>query len=208
MFFNWLHRKRRAKGFGIHSPFAFNLVTEVIYEKHAHTAFFDIQKVLSEHGAETDGQKLHHLSYRLVRYFKPERALEIATGKGINTLYISAGYKDVSCECFGSAADNVLLARNLHRTFNKNVKFIDELDAGRRYDAIFLYLNAFSADMEDLFSMSSERAFWVITGINRRNGKQFWRNIVQDERARLTFDMNDMGVVILNKSYHKANYFI
>lgn len=208
LFFNWLRRKKHAKGFGIHSPFAFNFVTNVIYEKHWHTSFTDIRKILSEHHLETANQKLHHLSYRLVSYFKPEKVLEIETGEGINTLYISAYSKDTLCECFNPTGENVLLARNLQHTFNKNVEFIDELDVCRKYDAIFLYLYTFSINMENLLLMSSDNTFWVISGIRSGNGKRFWRNIVQDERSRLTFDMKDIGIVILKKSFHKMHYFI
>lgn len=208
MCFKWLKRRKQARGFGIHSPFAYNFVTHIINEEYGFTAFLDIDRLLCAHNIATADTKLHHLSYKLVRYFKPGKILELDTGKGINTLYISAASKDAVCHCFGSEKENVLLARNLHRTFNRHVEFINEIDLSESYDGIFVYLNTSPVDMESLLSMSSDDTFWVIAGIKSGNGKRFWKAVVADERARITFDMNDIGVVVLKKSYHKANYLI
>ncbi|MEA4948398.1 MAG: hypothetical protein VB075_16720 [Petrimonas sp.] len=208
MFLKWLKRKKQAKGFGIHSPFAFNFITNVIYEKHGYTAFSDIDQVLRDHNIVTSDEKLHYLSYRLVRYFQPEKILELDTGKGVNTLYISSASKDAVCHCFDPEGKNILMARNLHTKFNKNVGFIDEIDISELYDGIFVYLNRFPIDMENLLSMSSDETFWVITGIKSGNGRRFWKTVVADERARITFDMKDIGIVILKESYHKANYLV
>ena len=101
-----------------------------------------------------------------------------------------------------------MLARNLHTTYNRHVEFIDEIDLSELYDGIFVYLNSFPVDMESLLSMSSDDTFWVIAGIKSGNGKRFWKAVVADERARITFDMKDIGVVVLKKSYHKASYLI
>ena len=208
MCFKWLKRRKQAKGFGIHSPFAYDFVTHVINEEYGYTAFADIDRLLRAHNIETADKKLHHLSYRLVRFFKPAKILELDTGKGVNTLYISAASEDAVCHCFDPEGKNVLLARNLHTTFNRHVEFIDEIDLCGSYEGIFVYLNRFPVDIEHLLSMSSGDAFWVVAGIKSGNGKRFWKAVVADERARITFDMKDIGVVVLKKSYHKANYLI
>jgi len=208
LFFKWLQRKKQAKGFGIHSPFAYDFVTRVIHEEYGYTVFLDIDQILRDQKIATTEKKLHHLSYRLVRYFKPGKILELDTGQGVNTLYISAASKDTVCHCFDPEMKNVLLARNLHTMFNRHVEFIDEIDLSESYDGIFVYLNGFPIDMENLLSMSSNDTFWVIAGIKSGSGKRFWNAIVADERARITFDMKDTGIVVLKKSYHKANYLI
>ncbi len=208
MLFKWFQRKRHAKGFGIHSPFAFNLVTNVIYEKHWYTAFLDIEQLLSENNLETTDKKLHHLSYRFVRYFRPKKILELEPGTGINTLYISSAANNTVCHCFDPEGKNTLMARNLHTTYNRNVEFIEEIDIDGSYDGIFVYPGAFPIDVENLLLMSNDDTFWVIKGIKSDNGKRFWRKIVKDERARITFDIKDVGIVILKKSYYKAKYFV
>jgi hypothetical protein len=205
---DWLKRKKQAKGYGIHSPFAYELITRVIKEEHGYTAFSDIEEILRENNIEPGNKKLNHLSYRLVSYFKPGKILELETGQGVNTLYISAASKDAVCHCFDLDGKNVLLARNLHTTFSNRVTFIDEIDISESYDAIFVYLDSFPIDMENLLEMSSGNTFWVISGIKTCSGKRFWAAITADERARITFDLNGIGIVILDKSHHKANYML
>ena len=99
MFFKWLKRKKQAKGFGIHSPFAFNFVTNVIYEKHGYNAFGDIEQLLQDNNLETTDQKL--ISYRtgLSGIFSQEDTWT-RTGKGVNTLYISLATKGCNLSLF------------------------------------------------------------------------------------------------------------
>lgn len=208
MLFKWFQRKRHAKGFGIHSPFAFDLVTNVIYEKHWYTAFLDIAQLLSDNNLEITDKKLNHLSYRLVRYFQSKKILELETLSGINTLYISSATKDVICHCFNPEGKSILMARNLHATYKRNIEFIKEIDIDESYDGIFVYPDTFPIEMEKLLLMSNDDTFWVIKGIKSDNGKRFWKKVVKDERARITFDMIDIGIVILKQSYNKQHYLI
>lgn len=208
MFFDLPRRIRQAKGHGIHSPFAFHFITGVIYEKYGYNAFSDMEKILSEHRMVTSDQKLHHLSYRLVRYFRPEKVLEIGSGKGINTLYIGAADKNLACFCFDSNKENRDIAGSLLRNSGRNIQFPDKIDDTDTYGGIFVYFHALPVSIENLLSMSTDDTFWVITGIKSGCGKHFWKKIVSDERIKLTFDMKDRGIVVLKKSYHKANYLI
>lgn len=209
MIFNWIQRKRHAKGFGIHSPFAFHFVTGVIYEKHAYNAFFDIAKILCENGIQTTESKLHHLSYRLIRYFRPEKILEINSGKGINSLYICHSDKQLVCRCVETDDKNRIAAKRLLESIGRKADFLVKTDRSDSYNGIFLYLKNIPVDdTESLFSISKEEAFWVVSGIKSHTGKHFWKKIVEDKRVAITFDMKELGIAILKKSHHKSNYLI
>ena len=43
--FIWLRRFRHRCGYGVHSPFAFNLITQVIYENTPYYKYKDIKKL-------------------------------------------------------------------------------------------------------------------------------------------------------------------
>lgn len=208
MFFNWLQRKRHAKGFGIHSPFAFNFITQIVYEKHGYYAFSDIANILSAHNIQETNVKINHLSYRVVTHFRPKTILEMGLSDGINTLYIGSASPDATRHCLYSEDKKTLLASNLQEYYSKNVEIIDKVDSSECYDAIFIYLNRFAVDTDKLFSMSSDNTFWVISGIKSGNGRRLWKNIVKDKRSRITFDMKDIGIVILKQSYNKRHYLI
>jgi len=44
--------------------------------------------------------------------------------------------------------------------------------------------------------------------LKSRWGKQFWRNIVNDERISITFDRKDAGIAFLRFAYHKMHYLV
>jgi len=106
---------RYRKGFGVHSPFVFNLITKVIEEKCSYYSFYDIEllrkQLLFKEGEITypDRQnkgkrktrsiseivkresirpKHGALLFRLANYFKSKNILQIGTTMGLSTLYL------------------------------------------------------------------------------------------------------------------------
>jgi hypothetical protein len=56
--------------------------------------------------------------------------------------------------------------------------------------------------------LSGPDTFWVVYPVNTPRSKQFWRNVVNDERVGITFDMKDIGIAFLRQTYSKLHYFI
>jgi len=99
LFRGWL-RKKHARGYGIHSPFAFELITNVLNARYDYYAFYDIPKILSENGLEGYANPaINHLSFRLVNYFNAKQILEINSANGVNTSYLTAPASDIRCLC-------------------------------------------------------------------------------------------------------------
>jgi hypothetical protein len=176
----WLLRQLQSRGYGVHSPFAFGLITGVIRCPHAFYAFSDIRKALPQPNAVTG---FNHLSFRLVHHFQAENILEINPGNGINTRFLTAPSPRVRCKT--------------------------EASPGERYDAIFVNVDKNPLpDIPSLLSLSNPNAFWVIHPVNKGAGKQFWTEIVQEEKARATFDAKETGIVFLRPDLHKKNYLV
>ena len=59
--FIWLSRFRYRCGYGVHSPFAFSLITDVIYEKMPYYAYDSLEKeqkkIVEERGCNKGTQK-------------------------------------------------------------------------------------------------------------------------------------------------------
>lgn len=205
---NTIQRIRHSKGFGVHSPFAFNFITNVIYSKHWYYAFIDLDYILNANNIDLHFKKLHHLSYRLIQYFKPKSVLEIGSDIGINTLYICHSPEVELCDCIEKDDESISLAKKMLKEIDRSANFYGTIDTTRRYDSIFVNLYNESIDIETLFEMSNLNAFWVVYGIKSRSSKRFWKSIVGDSRVSVTFDMNGIGIAILNKYYKKQNYLI
>jgi len=118
-----LYRKiRYRKGYGVHSPFAFNFITNVIEEKLPYYIFADIEKqrvellackemvefvspkgnlkkktVAEITSQETQSNKYGALLFRLVNFLQCKSVLQIGASTGIMSLYLASPRKDMQC---------------------------------------------------------------------------------------------------------------
>ena len=210
--FRWLQRMKQSRGHGIHSPFAFDLITRVFRSPYSCYAFQDIKKVLSESGLDAGLiNEFNYLSYRLVDHFKPKHILEINSGMGVNTLFLTAPASDSCCTCVEADAEAAAIAKQLQLKKGIISEQLPLLPAGgdKRYNALFVYLNEKKPiTIDTLMALSHENCFWVFYPLNSRWSKQYLRNIVNDERARITFDKRDTGIVCLRSTYSKMHYYV
>ena len=121
LYLGYLVKARHRKGHGIHSPYVFEMVTKVFFDKTKYAdydLFINIRKKLSDCdtklqvetlGAKsgffnTDERMVHDLVrissvkpkfgkllYRLVKYYRPSTIVELGTSIGLSTIYLAKG---------------------------------------------------------------------------------------------------------------------
>ena len=67
----WLLRFRHRCGYGVHSPFAFRFITEVIYEKAAYYAYRELDRTLPFRD-RFRVRKILHLLFRISNWSQPD----------------------------------------------------------------------------------------------------------------------------------------
>ena len=83
--FIWLARFRHRCGYGVHSPFAFDLITNVIYERTPYYAYSSLeaeQKKMSANSGRKwkhESKKVNRLLFRLVNYIQPDTIVDAGT---------------------------------------------------------------------------------------------------------------------------------
>ena len=195
--FIWLSRFRYRCGYGVHSPFAFSLITDVIYEKRPYYAYRSLaseqKKMSKEPGWYRGTPKINRLLFRLVNKVQPATIVEVGRPSA-SSLYLqsakpSAGY---------------LFASDLSELF---------LDADVPVD--FLYLNDYrNPDLiKEVFEVCVQRntpnSLFVVYGITySRQMKTLWRELQNDERVGITFDLYDIGLLFFDKTKIKQHYMI
>jgi hypothetical protein len=191
--FKFLLRAKQSKGHGIHSPFAFEIITNVLNSPYSYYAFTDIPDNLPYYAVQSKRiKKFNHLSFRLVNYCKATNILEINPGDGYNTLYI----KSPSSKINYHSISNIGLYENI---------------ANHKFDAIFINIDGEAESIPSidlLLDISHENTFWVINPINTKQSKQFCKLIVNHDSVTVSFDMNDTLIAFLRKSYYKHHYFV
>ena len=129
----WLTRFRHRCGYGVHSPFAFRFITDVIYERHPYYAYKELDKALPL-PMRLRQRKGLHLMLRLTNHLQPE-TIVLPRNAWWEKRYLQSGCRKASIQCGWSVGevsmcllyepsdeavrhmgnDSVLLLDNLHR---------------------------------------------------------------------------------------------
>ena len=87
------------------------------------------------------------------------------------------------------------------------------LEAGCRHavfgsssELIILRADQCSRLLPDIYNKVDDKSVLVVEDI--RSDKDLWRKIVEDERARITFDLYYCGIVLFDSMRQKQNYII
>ena len=122
--FRYLINSKYRKGYGVHSPAVFEMVSKVLFDKAFYEDYKTIERQIiqlrsnktkipfTEMGAgsrffsegmrrisdiarESSVQKKYgRLLFRLIKYYKPEHVLELGTSLGVSTFYMAKGYEN------------------------------------------------------------------------------------------------------------------
>lgn len=195
----WLLRFRNRCGYGVHSPFAFDLITQVIYQTTPYHKYKDLaieeQKLALEKGKQWnyESKKIKHLLFRLVNYAQPVTIADVGT-LAASALYLKAAKEGAD---YTSASD------------------LTELFLESGVPVGFLYLHDYRHPqfVEETFRIcvarTTEKSVFVIEGI-RYTSKMFalWKRMKQDRRAGITFDLYDLGIIFFDQSKIKQDYIV
>lgn len=85
--------------YGVHSPFAFSLITDVIYEKMPYYAYSSLKKeqkkMIRERGWTKGSQKVNRFLFRLVNRVQPDTIIEVGRPSS-TTLYLQSAKPSAS----------------------------------------------------------------------------------------------------------------
>lgn len=197
--FVWLRRFRHRCGYGVHSPFAFNLITQVIYENMPYYKYEDLAEEQKRRAGEKgehwlyESKKVKRLLFRLVNYARPDTIVDAGT-LSASSLYLKAGRETADYTC----------ASSLSELF---------LEAGVPVDFLYLHDCRHAEFMEEVFGICAARAtgksLFVIEGIGYTpQMRSLWKRMRQDGRAGITFDLYDLGIIFFDKTKVKQDYIV
>ncbi|MBN2166934.1 MAG: class I SAM-dependent methyltransferase [Marinilabiliaceae bacterium] len=140
-FFKYLFFFRHVKGYGIHSPFVFNLVRNLFYDKSMYYQMTTIDSIRKKYitnkcvieindlgvGGDIEPYKYKSISYlcknasmpvkygelifKMVARFKPKEILELGTSIGISTLYLALPDKRARVNTIEGCANTLKVAK-------------------------------------------------------------------------------------------------
>lgn len=197
--FIWLSRFRHRCGYGVHSPFAFSLITQVIYESTPYYKYKDLaveQKKLASQKDKNwkyESKKVKRLLFRLVNYTQPDTIVD-AGRLAASSLYLKAGKEGAD---YTSASE-------LSELF---------LEAGVPVDFLYLHDYRNPEFVEEVFRIcaarTAKKSIFVVEGIRYTpQMKKLWKCMMQDEKVGITFDLYDIGIFFFDKTKIKQDYIV
>ena len=194
---NYISRIFRRRGFGVQSPFAFHLITQVIYQRTPYYAYEPLRRQEKQLAPEKDNHwlseplRLKRLLFRLANEVKADTIVDVGV-LAASSLYLKAARLHA----------DYIAATSLDELF---------LEAHRPIDFLYLHHYRHPDVMEDAFRVCAPRAtrrsLFVVRGIGRsRAMKQLWTRLQSDPRVGITFSLPDVGLLFFDTTRFKQHY--
>lgn len=169
------------KGFRIHSPSVYHLVTEVLFPRFGYRSFEQLSDFLqNKNEIEVAG-----LIISLIEYSKPERVLFF-------------GNSDIP-------------GQELIKAFFPSVLFfLQEPGTPSNNPGLFPFVifDRYFPGVAEVFG-PSVKSVWCLKNLGEsREMAQFFRTLFFDERIAVTIQYKNFGIIIVDKKIPKQNYVI
>ncbi len=233
----WKIRKAKyARGFGIHSPFVYSLITKVLREKNL---YYDYNKIEQLRDAllndsfllkDRDTRRIvtkfktserhGRFLFRLVNFFHPETLLEIGTGLGVDTLYMASPHADCRCVTLEEDQSLHLLSKML---FSRNCTSNIEAMKGSWEETVkqaittiekldFVCLNAGpQLPIREIYNICRtkmhDQSIFLIRNIRTSIVLfELWEELKKEKNVVTSVDMYSMGILFYNPSLTNQQY--
>lgn len=250
---NYLHYYYSAKTrYGIHSPFVFDFICNVLNRKTNFREIGDIEAIRKElkknnnqitttdlgagsiHCSVNErmicdiakkslkSRKHATLFYRMIKYYNPEKILELGTSLGITTCYLAKANPSaevITIEGCDKIAD--IARENAGKLGLKNISFItgnfDALldDTVKKQKPNFIFFDGNHTQeatiryFETCLSYVNNNSIFVFDDINWSDGmKKAWGKIKDHHRVVVTIDLYFMGFVFFRRELSKEDFVI
>ena len=234
-FFNRIYRTVFCRGgYGVHSPFVFDLLTTVIEEHQLYYCYeqlhtvrlqilqrsdkvmygnreYRVEKLLEKYGFT---EPEHRLLFRLANRFQPETVFSTGSDFGLTPLYLTAYAADSACIVIEPEPSIASFTRAyLDKYSTASVELRD--DVGKIPDKIDFFVWShfpdnypFSLQTFDRFlPQIHEGSVMIISGINASmQNRKTWKTICAHPKVTVTIDMLRLGIVFFNPKLYRKTF--
>lgn len=228
------HVKHR-KGFGVHSPYAYSIITEVIEEKLPYYEYQTMHRLYSK--ASPMAEKQARLIFRLANRFKARNIAEICNDGGYTLLPLTLVDSRNRITCIATDLRIDMCTENLkwlkrerfnQATFvkkqdfrnlvNKNGEVSAEAQANlnQKFDMIIVNNHPFKGEaggdlklIQWMVDHAAPEAVILVRGIQpSKNLETMWDAICDRDDLTVTMDLFDLGLGVFKNNYFKQHYIV
>lgn len=169
-----------SRGFGIQSPWAYNMMTRVIASPQQYSEY---TRLCACHPQQTDSERrLHELLFRLSRHI---RAVNFCSTVG----------DDVALDYVAAGSDAVI-STTINRLKNAN------------QDAATIFLSSInSAELVSMAAVASRQSVLIVDGIRAdKLSLNKWKALRMSPLSGITFDLYHLALVFFDRDIIKQHY--
>ena len=227
-----LRKIRHRKGFGVHSPFAYNLITKVIEENYGYYAYQKIEEVWNTkvgnrltsedlQRCRPISQKYGRLLFRLANRFRPDMIFEYGSYWGISSLSLHLGNPESQLFCIEPDLYKCEFSKEVILPDFQNIRFLNtsfeeglsECKQEGIPDFICIHQPVSMSEYETIYALLypclGKNTVILVEGIHSGNDVlKAWQKFIADERIRVTMDLFDLGIAFCNPKLNKQDYIV
>lgn len=183
----FMRRFPHSQGFGIQSPSAYRFDREVINTHHPYHAYADLQLAFPHEDRLT--LKLARLYFRIAHAVQARQWALCTHRNDVYSAYIEAG---------------------CHTTIFVDGDEVGEVDKVVESDVLVMTMEDGRWSMCEAFvSSAHEHSILIVEGIYAsKKAKMRWKELVNDERTGVAFDLYDCGIIFFDYTKSKQLYII
>lgn len=211
-----VRKLKHRKGYGVHSPFAYAVITEVIEEKLPYYAYQRMRRIYVKNSPIPF--KVATLLFRLANRFRAHRILEIGcdTGYSILPMLLVDKRNEVTTVAGTHQRQETEQHLSLFQSAIGRINFIESIDVlADDYVADMIVVNGAPAGIDPepfvawLKTHLQERGILFVRGIQPGHQlESFWDEVCECDQIEVTMDLYDFGLAIRQPRFFKQHYVV
>ncbi len=206
----WIYRLRHNRGFGVQSPAAFYLVTHVLRESRHQYYLYPLINTLAR---ATGGSSAHcRRLFRLVNAIAPRNIFIIDKDSTAAACSVAAACKRAPCTMTSNtqsqAAREFLEAHtSCHTQKDPQQELSSFLEQHKSIGLMYVGDTPhYTRAVQEAIEHSDRRTVIIVEGINSRERKKWWNELVASPRTVVTMDFHRWGALFFDNEYKKQHY--
>lgn len=220
---------RHHGGYGVHSPYAYHLITQVIGERRGYYAYDDIElirKQLAQQGEwhrDLTGKE-GKLLFRLANFIGARQIVQLGATDGLASLYLTYHSREARCLVIEPDPERARMATRIYGRWGRGAIELREGDYHHQTERVLSEMSKIDLLVVDPTNAATEaqlmlgialrhhfhdRSLIVVEHL-RDNIKNefFWEWLIQQQEPTVTIDLCTIGIAVFNRKLHKRNYKI
>ena len=224
-----LQRLHRSRGFGIHSPFAFKFVLNVLCERMPYYAYEEISKLRSIAASHAKGMFKHKriisfksakMLFRITNYFNPSHILQLGTSYGVSSASMLAVSPDIQLFLCAPSAKEFPATHDILSHFGNEVhifpSFSLSLDAYIKAipsaQSPFVMVNdilseEYHAILAYLFKVRNDKGVIILRNLHKNSDTHnLWEALRDAAPTGMTFFNDKMAIIVASPKLPHQNF--